>query len=187
MYKRCILLAVLLAFYSLAGHSQTTKELTKRYNDCFYSQKYPEALDIIEKLLETSPQNLDYRREKIKMQSILGKEEAFFQNMIELRNASITGNIKCFFSILSSEMVNKEFSKTLHTYFKRKNDEYILTKWDLKLSDKAISNNHSSEQLPKEKKSPKKTKKEEEENIPKTSAEASIQPSKSISSGSAKL
>ena len=184
MYKRCILLALLLAFYSLAGHSQTTEELTRRYNDCFYSQKYPEALAIIERLLETSPQNLDYLREKIKMQSILGKEEAFFQNMIELRNASTTGNIKCFFGILSSGMVNKEFSKTLHTYFKRKNDEYILTKWDLKLGNKAISKNKPSEQLPKEKKAPEKPQKE---NSPQTSTEASIQPNKSISSGSAKL
>jgi hypothetical protein len=184
MYKRCILLAVLLAFYSLAGHSQTKDELTKQYNDYFYSQKYIEALEIIEKLLETAPENLDYQREKIKMQSALGHEEAFFQSMIKLRNSSTPGNIKCFFNILSSDMIKKEFSNTLHAYFERKNDEYILTKWDVKLGEKTVSSSQHQELEEKEQGTPKEEKKTEDS---KKVMESAIANDNKLASNSAKL
>ena len=109
---------------------QIGDDLIAQYDEAFFDKDFKKAFIAIEKLLTKAPNNLSFRREYLKMLAATEQKEKFTNGMLELRQKNKKNELNAFFTILKSDVVPRAYVDELKNYFGKKQDFFMLGKWD---------------------------------------------------------
>ena len=114
------------------------------YNDFFTKKDFLNALVVVESLISSDPQNLNFHREKAKMLAATNQQAEFLAEMQFIRDANTTGDLDIFFSALKHELVPQAMRNDLRQIFAMKKDTSVLLNWPEFSEEKVLDCTHLS-------------------------------------------
>lgn len=122
---KLLLYFLLLACYSIA-FSQTSVQI-EAYNKLFYEKKYAEAKDSLLQIFSEDEDNIDFRREKAKLNAFLGETSEFLKEISWLRDSNHNDSVAAIMTIVNHPEIRKEQRDLVFSLFKTRQDTFMLS------------------------------------------------------------
>lgn len=116
----------LLSLIPLALLAQDESILALEYDKAFYAKNYEVADAIIDSLLKISPNNPQYRREKVKMLALLDQPEEFASNLSQLLQIDRSNDFKQTKELLAFASLKEKYKELIIATARKNGEESLL-------------------------------------------------------------
>ncbi|MEW6709543.1 MAG: DnaJ domain-containing protein [Candidatus Riflebacteria bacterium] len=114
-----------LACYSIV-FSQTSAQI-EVYNRLFYEKKYAEAKESLLQIFSENKDNIDFHREKAKLNAFLGETSEFLKEIGWLRDTNHHDSVATIMVVVNHPEIRKEQRDLVFSFFKARQDIFMLS------------------------------------------------------------